>query len=202
MFSALKIKNMMVTHQKMIVFASSIGFTAPWNIVERYSSKNCFKKVQIPKIPPWHKEGRKKRSLFNALKLHNKKKVCSFCELPAWWKTSQGPLLTKTESFQRYETSKAVKRGPWLVFHQAGSSQNEQSLLFRAFEAASEHWKDPVFVKRGPWLVFHQAGSSQNEQSLLFTAFEVSDLWKDSVFVKRSPWLVFHQAGSSQNEHN
>ena len=57
MFSALKIKNMMVTHQKMIVFASSIGFTAPWNIVERYSSKNCFKKVQIPKIPPWHKEG-------------------------------------------------------------------------------------------------------------------------------------------------
>ena len=48
----------MVTHQKMIVFASSIGFTAPWNIVERYSSKNCFKKVQIPKIPPWHKEGR------------------------------------------------------------------------------------------------------------------------------------------------
>ena len=48
---------MMVTHQKMIVFASSIGFTTPWNIVERYSSKNRFKKVQIPKIPHWHKEG-------------------------------------------------------------------------------------------------------------------------------------------------
>ena len=47
----------MVTHQKMIVFASSIGFTTPWNIVERYSSKNRFKKVQIPKIPPWLKEG-------------------------------------------------------------------------------------------------------------------------------------------------
>ena len=51
----------MVTRQKMIVFASSIGFTTPWNIVERYSSKNRFKKVQIPKIPPWHKEGSKFR---------------------------------------------------------------------------------------------------------------------------------------------
>ena len=48
---------MMVTRQEMIVFPSSIGFTTPWNIVERYSSKNRFKKVQIPKIPPWHKEG-------------------------------------------------------------------------------------------------------------------------------------------------
>ena len=57
MFQALKIWNMMITHQKMIDFASSIGFTTPRNIVERYSSKNRFKKVQIPKIPPWHKEG-------------------------------------------------------------------------------------------------------------------------------------------------
>ena len=48
---------MMVTRQKMIVFASSIGFTTPWNIVERYSSKNRFEKVQIAKIPPEHKEG-------------------------------------------------------------------------------------------------------------------------------------------------
>ena len=131
-----------------------------------------------------------------------KSRLCSFCELPAWWKTSQGPLFTAFEVSNLWKHSVFVKRGPWLVFHEAGSSQNEQSLLFRAFEAASEHWKDPVFVKRGPWLVFHQAGSSQNEQSLLFTAFEVSVLWKDSVFVKRSSWLVFHQAGSSQNEHN
>ena len=47
----------MVTRQKMIVFASSIDFTTPWNILERYSLKNHFKKLQIPKIPPWHKEG-------------------------------------------------------------------------------------------------------------------------------------------------
>jgi len=57
MFLALKMKNMMVTRQKMIVFASSIDFTTPWNILERYSLKNYFKKLQIPKIPPWHKEG-------------------------------------------------------------------------------------------------------------------------------------------------
>ena len=57
MFLALKMKNMMVTRQKMIVFASSIDFTTPWNILERYSLKNHFKKLQIPKIPPWHKEG-------------------------------------------------------------------------------------------------------------------------------------------------
>ena len=42
---------------KMIVFASSIGFTTLWNVVERYSSKKRFKKVQIPKTPPGHKEG-------------------------------------------------------------------------------------------------------------------------------------------------
>ena len=47
----------MVTHQKMIVFASSIGFTTPGNIAEHYSSKNRFKKFQISKIPTWHKEG-------------------------------------------------------------------------------------------------------------------------------------------------
>jgi len=50
-------KNMVVTRQKMVVCASSINFTTPWTIVERYSSKNRFKKLQIAKIPPWHKEG-------------------------------------------------------------------------------------------------------------------------------------------------
>ena len=39
----------MVMRQKMIAFASSIGFTTLWNIVERYSSKNAFKIVQISK---------------------------------------------------------------------------------------------------------------------------------------------------------
>ena len=36
--------------------------------------------------------------LFKALKLQKllKSKLCSICELPAWWKTTQGPLLTKT----------------------------------------------------------------------------------------------------------
>ena len=48
---------MMVMRQKMIVFASSMDFTTPLNILERYSLKNHFKKLQIPKIPPWHKEG-------------------------------------------------------------------------------------------------------------------------------------------------
>ena len=38
-----------------------------------------------------------------------KRKVCSFCELRAWWKTSQGHLLTKIMSFQRSEASKALK---------------------------------------------------------------------------------------------
>ena len=35
-----------------------------------------------------------------------KDKLCSFCELPAWWKTSQTPLLTKTRDFESTETSK------------------------------------------------------------------------------------------------
>ena len=35
-----------------------------------------------------------------------KDKLCSFCELPAWWKTSQTPLLTKIRDFESIETSK------------------------------------------------------------------------------------------------
>ena len=35
-----------------------------------------------------------------------KDKLCSFCELPAWWKTSQTPLLTKIRDFESTETSK------------------------------------------------------------------------------------------------
>ena len=35
-----------------------------------------------------------------------KDKICSFCELPAWWKTSQTPLLTKIRDFESTETSK------------------------------------------------------------------------------------------------
>ena len=35
-----------------------------------------------------------------------KDKLCSFCELLAWWKTSQTPLLTKIRDFESTETSK------------------------------------------------------------------------------------------------
>ena len=35
-----------------------------------------------------------------------KDKLCSFCELPAWWKTSQTPLLTKIRDFESTETFK------------------------------------------------------------------------------------------------
>ena len=58
-FKAFEIQNMMVMRQERLLFASSVGFTTPGNIVELYSSKNRFKKVQIPKIPPGHKEGHK-----------------------------------------------------------------------------------------------------------------------------------------------
>ena len=71
--------------------------------------------IQVEKILNWSFQ---RSEASKALK----SRLCSFCELPAWWKTSQGALLIKTESFQRYETSKVVKRGLWLVFHQAGSS--------------------------------------------------------------------------------
>ena len=35
-----------------------------------------------------------------------KDKLFSFCELPAWWKTSQTPLLTKIRDFESTKTSK------------------------------------------------------------------------------------------------
>lgn len=38
-----------------------------------------------------------------------KDKLCSFCELPAWWKCTQRPLLTKMRDFENSEASKTWK---------------------------------------------------------------------------------------------
>ena len=123
-------------HQKLNIFVST-------SLIQ---TNSFWTSSQLYKLPAWWKTSQgpllTKTVSFQSSEASKtvKSKLCSFCELPAWWKTSQGPLLTKTESFQRSETSKAVKGGPGLVFHQAGSSQNEQSLLFRAFET-SDLWK-------------------------------------------------------------
>ena len=69
-------------------------------------------------------------------------------------------------------------------FHQAGSSQNEQSLLFQAFKAL-ELSKVPCFVKRSQWVDFHQAGSSQNDQSLvLLTKAAKNGRWVSYSFLQ------------------
>ena len=82
-----------------------------------------------------------------------KRKVCSFCELRAWWKTSQGPLLTKIQSFQRSEVSKALKSRLCSFCELPSWWKISQGPLFTAFEV-SDLWKHYVFVKREPWLVF------------------------------------------------
>ena len=95
--------------------------------------------------------------------------------------------------FQVFETSKLskastfVKRCVWLVCHQTGSWQIEQSLSFFKFLKfeVSTLWKPPTFVKRDVWVVFHQAGGLQNEQSLFFQAFEDPEFWKAPTFVKK-----------------
>ena len=38
-----------------------------------------------------------------------KNKLCSFCELPAWWKSTQTHLLTKVRDFERFEVAKTWK---------------------------------------------------------------------------------------------
>ena len=38
-----------------------------------------------------------------------KDKLCSFCELSAWWKSTQTSLLTKMRDFENIETSKTWK---------------------------------------------------------------------------------------------
>ena len=38
-----------------------------------------------------------------------KSKLCSFCELPAWWKSTQRPLLTKLQDFESSKTLRAWK---------------------------------------------------------------------------------------------
>ena len=73
----------------------------------------------------------------------------------------------------------------WVDFHQAESSQNEQSLLFQAFKAL-KFSKTPCFVKRSKWVDFHQAGSSQNEQSLvLLTKAAKNGRWVSYTFLQK-----------------
>ena len=79
----------------------------------------------------------------------------------------------------------AHKRCQWVDFHQARSSQNEQSLLFQAFKAL-KFSKTSCFVKRGQWVDFHQAGSSQNEQSLvLLTKAAKNGRWVSYTFLQK-----------------
>ena len=86
----------------------------------------------------------------------------------------------------------AHKRCQWVDFHQAGSSQNEQSLLFQAFKAL-ELSKAPCFVKRGQWVDFHQAGSSQNEQNLvLLTKIAKNGRWVNYTFLQKLSSFKFY----------
>ena len=79
-----------------------------------------------------------------------KDKLCSFCELPAWWKTSQTPLLTKIRDFESTETSKTwnLKRQILLtvVYELPAWWKSTQTHLLtkvRDFDrsAASKTWK-------------------------------------------------------------
>ena len=76
--------------------------------------------------------------------------LCSFCELPAWWKTSQAPLLTKIRDFESTEIS-IIKLEIWkakfyLVCELPAWWKSTQTHLLtkvRDFErsAASKTWK-------------------------------------------------------------
>ena len=97
--------------------------------------------------------------------------------------------------FKTLKLSKApsfVKRGQWVRFHQAGSPQNEQSLLFQVFKALKPS-KATSFDKRGQWVRFHQAGSSQNEQSLvLLTKAAKNGRWVSYTFLQKLSSFKFY----------
>ena len=78
-----------------------------------------------------------------------------------------------------------------IYVYQAGSPQNEQSLLFQVFKALKPS-KAPSFVKRGQWVRFHQAGSSQNEQSLvLLTKGAKNGRWVSYSFLQKLSFFKF-----------
>ena len=79
-----------------------------------------------------------------------------------------------------------------IYVYQAGSPQNEQSLLFQVFKALKPS-KAPSFVKRGQWVRFHQAGSSQNEQSLvLLTKGAKNGRWVSYSFLQKLSFFKFY----------
>ena len=55
-----------------------------------------------------------------------KSKLCSFFELPAWWKCTQTPLLTKVKAFESSEASKAWKGKRWSFCKQLASWKTTQ----------------------------------------------------------------------------
>ena len=121
---------------------------------------------------------------------------------------------------ERSKSLTFVKRGDWVDFHQAGSSQNEQNFLFQTFKA-QELSKAPSFVKRGKWVDLHQAGSSQKwndvKKEFIWWCKKCCRLWSSDgcswsvwniekcqklyVFYKRGQWVDFHQASRPQKQH-
>ena len=82
-------------------------------------------------------------------------KLCSFCELLAWWKTSQTPLLTKIRDFEITDSLKLLKLEIWKAkFYSVcelparwKSTQTHLLTNVRDFErsAASKTWKCKLY---------------------------------------------------------
>ena len=112
-------------------------------------------------------------------------KIPNFCQKRSLSSFSPSGRLTQWSKFaflrlsilKVSKTFTFVKRGLWIVFHQQGGLQNEQSLIFWVFQVLEispsgqltfclfeffKPWtsKDPTFVKRCLWAVFHQTSSS------------------------------------------
>ena len=121
---------MMVIHQEKFLFASSVGFTTSGNIVEPYSSKNHFKKVQIPKISPGDKEG---------------------CILTVW------SLYMLVKKLNFFKTIGDIKKPPPEVLNNSLVKVTFLPWKISTFQAKNSMWKQKSAFQGGfqKWLESH-----------------------------------------------
>tara|TARA_Y100000590_G_scaffold268661_1_gene301727 strand:+ start:414 stop:704 length:291 start_codon:yes stop_codon:yes gene_type:complete len=91
--------------------------------------------------------------------------------------------------FKALKPSKApsfVKRGQWVRFHQAGSSQNEQSLVLLTKAAKNGRWVSYTFLQKLSSFKFcrileENCGADINDRAFKCKTF-VDKCWKKKVF--------------------
>ena len=133
----------------LVAFESSKALRA-------WKSKLCSQKRSMSRFPSSGKPTKWAKFAFSSFENFKAFKSPQFCQKRSMSTFSPSGKATKWakfafQVFKAIKPSKApsfVKRGQWVRFHQAGSSQNEQSLVLMTKAAKNGRWVSYTFLQK------------------------------------------------------